>query len=74
MRTYNYFEAQRDFSSILNLSLTEDVIVREKSGRRFRITPVRTVVNKSPFEVQGVNTDISTSEMMSFLRESRSKI
>ena len=71
MRTYNYSEVQQNFSSILSLSLTEEVIVKEKNGRRYRITPIETTANKSPFDVQGINTDISTDEMIDFLRESR---
>ena len=71
MRTYNYSEAQQNFSTILNLALTEEVFIKERNGRRFKITPVEVVVNKSPFDVPGINTDISTSEMISFLKESR---
>ena len=71
MRTYNCLEAQQNLSSILNLALTQEIIVREKNGRRFKITPVKEVTDKSPFEVPGINTDISTSEMMNFLQESR---
>ena len=72
MKTYNYLEAQQNLSSILNLALTQEVIVKEKNGRKFKITPVNEVTNKSPFEVPGINTDISTSEVIGFLRESRS--
>jgi len=71
MKTYKSSEVQRNFSSILNLALTQEVIVREKNGRRFKITPVKEPINKSPFEVSGINTDISTNEMMIFLKESR---
>ena len=73
MRTYNYSEVQQNLSSILNLALTQEVIVKEKNGRRFKITPVNEVTDKSPFEVSGIDTEISTSEMMDFLRESRSQ-
>ena len=72
MRTYNSLEAQQNFSSILNLALTQDVIIKEKNGRRFKITSMKEVENQSPFEVSGINTDISTTEMMDFLKESRS--
>jgi hypothetical protein len=71
MRTYNYLEVQQNLSSILNLALTQEVIVKEKNGRRFKIMPVNGVADRSPFEVSGINTVISTSEMMDFLRESR---
>ena len=72
MRTYKYSEVQQNFSSILNLALTQEVIVRGKSGRRFKIIPIKGVINKSPFEVSGINTDISTNEIIDFLKESRS--
>ena len=71
MKTYKSSEVQQNFSSILNLALTQEIIVREKNGRRFRIMPVKEPKNKSPFEVSGINTDISTNEMINFLKESR---
>ena len=54
------------------MDILVDAIVREKNGRRFKITPIKEVVNKSPFDVPGINTDISTNEMINFLKESRS--
>ena len=72
MRTYNYLEAQKNFASVLNFALTQEVIIKEKNGRRFKIILVDEVANRSPFEVSGINTDISTNEVLEFLRESRS--
>ena len=73
MKTYDYSEAQQNFSSILNLALTQDIIIKEKNGRRFRITPVKDVVNKSPFEyISGINTDMTTEEIIEFMKQSRS--
>lgn len=71
MRTYTYLEVQRNFSAILNVALTQDVIIKKKDGRKFRIIPVVENEGQSPFEISGINTDISTDEMLGILRESR---
>ena len=52
--------------------VSQEVIIKEKNGRRFKITPIEPIINKSPFEEQGIDTGISTSEMINFLKESRS--
>jgi len=74
MRTYSYSEVQRNLSAILNTALTQDVIIRKRDGRKFKIIPVTENVSQSPFEVPGINTDVSTREMVDILKQSRAKI
>ena len=74
MRTYNYLEAQQNLAGVLNTSLTQDVVVREKNGQRFKIIPIKESINQSPFEVAGINTDIKTEEIVKILRQSRTRL
>jgi len=74
MRTYNYSEVQQNLSAILNTALTQDVVIKKRDGRKFKIVPVTEKTNQSPFEVSGVNTDISTKEIVDILKQSRARL
>ena len=74
MRTYNYSEVQQNLATVLNTAFTQDVIVREKNGRRFKIIHIKENINQSPFEVVGINTDITTDEIVTILKQSRSRL
>jgi hypothetical protein len=74
MKIYNYSEAQRNFSDVLETSFNQDVVVRRRNGQKFKIVPVYPQQEKSPFETCDFNypkTDISTEEMLGFLKEAR---
>jgi hypothetical protein len=71
MKTYNYSEAQRNFSSVLNTALQQDVIIQKRDGSKFKIVPIIEKNNQSPFDVTGIDTDISTEEIIEFLKEGR---
>ena len=73
MRIYNYLEVQQDLSAVLNIALTQDVVVRRQNGQQFKIVPVKESINQSPFEVSGINTDITTEELVEILKQSRIK-
>jgi hypothetical protein len=71
MKIYNYAEAQHDFEGILNAAVNQDVIIKKKDGGKFRIMYMRDNADPSPFEVSGIDTDITTKEMLGILKESR---
>jgi len=73
MRIYNYLEVQQNLSAVLNIALTQDVVVRKQNGQRFRIIPVEENMNQSPFEVASINTDITTEELVEILKQSRTR-
>ena len=73
MRVYNYSEARQDLSAVLNTALIQDVIVRKQNGQRFKIIPMKENVNRSPFDVSGINTNISTEELVEILQQSRAR-
>lgn len=74
MRVYNYLEAQQDLSAVLNTALTQDVIVRKQNGQRFKISPIKENIDHSPFDVAGINTNITTEELVETLKQSRARL
>ena len=73
MRTFNYLEAQQNLSAVLNTALKQDVIVSKGNGQRFKIIPIKENTNHSPFEISGINTDITTEEVVETLKQSRAR-
>jgi len=73
MKIYNYSEARQNFASILKTSLKEDVIITRKDGSKFKIIPIIEKKKKSPFDVEGINSKIRTSEIINIIRDFREK-
>jgi hypothetical protein len=71
MKIYNYTEAQSNLSAVLNTALMQDVIVKEQNGRKFKIVPIKENTDRSPFDVSGINTDVTTEELVEILKQSR---
>lgn len=71
MNIYTYSEARQQLSSVLDSAKkTGKVLIRRRDGSMFSLTPE--IEAGSPLDVKGIKTDISTSEVVSFVRESRS--
>ena len=69
---YTYSEARQKFASILDKAASEgEVIIKRKDGQTFTIKPVKKVT--SPLDVQGIDLDISTQEIIDLVREGREK-
>ncbi len=73
MRIFNYSEARQNFSSMLNTALKEEVVIKRKDGSRFKVIPVIEPDTKSPFDVPGIDVEISTSEIIDVVREGRER-
>ncbi len=71
MRVFNYSEARQNFASILNLASIEDVIITKKDGSKFKVVPLTENEIKSPFDVPGVESKVTTSEILEIMKESR---
>jgi hypothetical protein len=72
MKTYNYAEAQQDLSLVLNMAVSEDVIIKRQDGIRFKLVYLNeSTNNKSPLDVEGINTNITTQEIVNIVREQR---
>ena len=70
MNVYTYSEARQKLSSVLDSAKRSGkVLIRRKDGSVFSLTPE--TQPRSPLDVTGIKTDISTQEIVSFVRESR---
>jgi len=69
---FTYSEARQKFSSVLDKAAAEgEVIIQRKDGQVFIIKPVKKAT--SPLDVPGIDVDVTTHEIVDFIRESREK-
>jgi prevent-host-death family protein len=71
MKIYTYSQARQKLSEVLNRARNEEVLIRRRGGDTFAIVP-RTQ-SGSPFDVPGVKTQATTDDILSAIRESRSR-
>jgi antitoxin (DNA-binding transcriptional repressor) of toxin-antitoxin stability system len=71
MKIFKYSEARQNFSTVLNTALKEEVIITRKDGNQFKLTPINKKQKKSPFDIEGIDTDITTKEIIDVIRECR---
>jgi PHD/YefM family antitoxin component YafN of YafNO toxin-antitoxin module len=76
MKVYNYSEARQNLASVLNTALKEDVIISRKDGSKFKLVSMTNKEKKpkSPLEdIKGVNANISMTDILEAIRESRER-
>ncbi len=67
---YTYTEARQNLASVLDKASAEgEVRVKRRDGQVFVIKPER--VTTSPLDVEGIDLNISTDEILQFIAESR---
>jgi hypothetical protein len=72
MKVFTYSDARQKFSSVLESAQKEGkVLVRRRDGRLFSISPEKS--SKSPFDVQGVKSSVTTKDIIETLRETRAE-
>ena len=71
MKVYSSTEARRHLSDLLDRARTEEVLIKRRGGDTFSVRLKQTP--ESPFDVEGVDTDASTEEILEAIRESRSR-
>jgi antitoxin (DNA-binding transcriptional repressor) of toxin-antitoxin stability system len=71
MKVYKYSEARQNFSTVLNTALKEEVIITRKDGNSFRLAAIDKKSKKSPLDIKGIDTDITTEEILDVIRECR---
>ena len=72
MKVFTYSEARQNLSKLLILAQKEEVEIRRKDGSVFSLRSKRSK-NKSPFDVRGVKTSATTSNVLDAVRESRER-
>jgi len=70
MIVYTYSEARRKLASLLDQAISEgEVRIRRRDGQSFVIRPERK--EGSPLDVEGIDLDITTDEILEFIQEGR---
>jgi len=72
MKTYNYAEAQQNLSLVLNMAVNEDVVIKRQDGIGFKLVYLNeNTNNRSLLDVEGINTNVTTQELVNIVREQR---
>lgn len=72
MKEYSFTEARQHFASILDEAKKEGVVcVKKRDGESFYIKPA--TPRKSPLDIQGVNLDMSATEIVEMVKEGRER-
>jgi prevent-host-death family protein len=70
MKVFTFTEARQNFASVLDFAQKEgSVRITRRDGRAFVIQPLETPA--SPLAIDGVDLNISKTEIMDFIHESR---
>jgi len=72
MRVFTYSEARQNLSKLLTLAQSEEIEIRRRDGSAFSLRAKRQTPN-SPFDVSGVDTEATTSDVLDAVRESRER-
>ena len=72
MKQYNFTEARKNFTSVLETAKQEGIIcIYKRNGDAYYFTPAKT--QKSPLDVEGIDLRLSSSQIVSILSESRER-
>jgi hypothetical protein len=72
MRVYTYSEARQNLASLLEQAEEEgEVKIRRKDGRTYIVKPDPQTA--SPLDVDGVDIDVDTAEIVALIREGRAR-
>ena len=70
MKIFTYSRARQELASVLDRAAREgEARIRRRDGRLFSVRPVRG--RRSPLDVPGVSTDVTTGELVRIIREGR---
>jgi len=72
MKIYTYSKAREKLADILEESKNEEVIIRRRKGDLYSIVP-KSPARRSPFDVSGLNKNITRGEILDAIRESRQR-
>ncbi len=70
MKVFTYSEARQNLSKLLDIAQKEEVEIRRRDGTIFSIKTKKAKV-KSPFDVHGIKTKVTTQNILDAIRESR---
>ncbi|MFZ5763850.1 MAG: prevent-host-death protein [Thermodesulfobacteriota bacterium] len=71
MKAYNYSEARKHLSEVLDIARSEEVLIKRRSGETFSLVLKKS--SRSPFDIPGIKTKATTDDILAAVRESRSR-
>jgi hypothetical protein len=72
MTTYTYSEARQNFAAVLEKAKKEGkVLIKKRDGSSFILSPLPP--SESPLNVKGINTNISSDEILDIIKEVRKR-
>ena len=72
MTTYTYSEARQKLATVLDRARKEgEILIKRKEGSFFVVKPLYS--DRSPFEVDGIDLDIKSEEIIDIIREVRER-
>lgn len=72
MKVFTYSEARQNFSKLLSMAQKGEVQIRRKDGSVF-ILKSKSDNAGSPFDVQGIKTKATTTDVLNAIKESRQR-
>lgn len=70
MKVFTYSEARQNLAKLLVLAQSEEIEIKRKDGTVFSLKEKKTEC-KSPFDVPGIRTKASISDILDAIQESR---
>jgi len=72
MTLYNYADARRNLPKLFETAMREDVLIRWRDGRQFKLSPVTDTGEEvtSPLEaIQGVNANVTMDDILDAIKD-----
>ena len=71
MRVFTYSEARKRLAEVLDLAENDEVVIKRRNGETFSLRRIKKTA--SPLDIDGLKLDISTTELVAAVRESRER-
>jgi hypothetical protein len=72
MKVYTFSEARQNLASVLDQARKEGAVrIRRRDGQVFLLKPE--ISSRSPLDLPGVDVEITTDEIVAFVREGRER-
>jgi hypothetical protein len=72
MKVYTFSEARQNLASVLDQARREGAVrIRRRDGQVFLLKPETNT--RSPLDVPGIDVEITTDEIVAFVREGRER-
>lgn len=69
MKAYQYSEARKRLSEVLDIAKKEEVLIKRRGGETFSLVFRKT--SQSPFDIPGITTKATTADILDAIKESR---